>query len=148
MPGDAKYEGIIATYFTDLNRDIKPAAFVTPSSAAEVAEVVKTLKATTGPSTVTITGAGQQATPGVSTVRDGLVIHLQNLRCVELKENKIIVPVAAGDKLGKVYELVQAKVLAVVGNRHSSDGIGGDTVQSESFVSAKQLVLSNPWPAL
>lgn len=43
--------------------------------------------------------------------------------------------------MGKVYENVTALGLGVVGNRHSSGGIGGDAVQ-EFKVSANALLES------
>ncbi|KAI0890678.1 uncharacterized protein GGS22DRAFT_184027 [Annulohypoxylon maeteangense] len=43
-----------------------------------------------------ICGAGQQATPGVANVRDGLTIHLGNLRGITLNSEKRIVSIAAG----------------------------------------------------
>lgn len=56
-----------------------------------------------------IDGSGQQATPGVANVRDGLTIHLQNLRGIELKAKKTIVLVAAGEQMGQVSMILWAQ---------------------------------------
>ncbi|RYP26836.1 hypothetical protein DL768_011554 [Monosporascus sp. mg162] len=130
LPGSEEYDEITKSYFSELERELKPACFLTPSSVSQVADIVKAIKPFAGRSTVAICGSGQQATPGVANVRHGLTIHLRNLRGIEIDADKKIVSVAAGERMGKVYETVMAAGLGVVGNRHSSGGIGGDAVQA------------------
>ncbi|ROV87431.1 hypothetical protein VSDG_09840 [Cytospora chrysosperma] len=129
LPESEEYNEIIESYFTELERELKPACFLTPGSALQVAEIVKALKPFADGLKFITCGSGQQATPGIANVRDGLTIHLRNLKGVELDTNKKIVSVAAGEQLGKVYDTVMAAGFGVVGNRHSSGGIGGDAVQ-------------------
>lgn len=131
LPGSEEYDKILESYFSELERELKPACFLTPSSASQVADIVEAIKPFAGPSSVAICGSGQQATPAVANVRDGLTIHLRNLRGVELDTEKKVVSVAAGEQMGQVYETVMAAGLGVVGNRHSSGGIGGDAVQGD-----------------
>ncbi|KAI0006958.1 FAD-binding domain-containing protein [Xylariaceae sp. FL0662B] len=129
LPGSEEYDEITKSYFSALERELKPACFLTPSSPSQVADIVKAIKPFAGRSTVAVCGSGQQTTPGLANVRDGLTIHLRKLRGVELNAEKKIVSVAAGEQMGKVYEVVTAAGFGVTGNRHSSGGIGGDALQ-------------------
>lgn len=134
LPGSEQYDEITESYFSELERELKPSCFLVPSSASEVSQILKTLRPFAEGIKFAVCGSGQQATPGVANVKDGITIHLQNLRGVELNTGKKTVSVAAGERWGKVYETVMAAGLGVVGNRHSSGGIGGDVVQGELFL--------------
>jgi FAD/FMN-containing dehydrogenase len=135
LPDTQAYDKIISSYFTELERELRPACFLVPKSTDEVAAIVKGVKSLTGGLYIAICGAGQQATPEVANVHNGLTIHLRNLRGVEVDVEKTVVSIAAGEQMGKVYEKVMAVGFGVVGNRHSSGGIGGDAVQGKCRVS-------------
>ncbi|KAM0817922.1 putative FAD-binding PCMH-type domain-containing protein [Seiridium cardinale] len=109
--GTEKYDEIINSYFSEVERELKPRA-----SRYQGLQLA-------------ICGSGQQATPSVANVHNGLTIHLRNLRGIELDRERRIVSIAAGEQVGKVYELVMGAGYGVAGNRHSSGGIGGDAVQ-------------------
>ncbi|KAI1503598.1 FAD-binding domain-containing protein [Biscogniauxia marginata] len=115
LPENGEYDEIIKSYFSELERELKPACFLTPSSASQVADVVKAIKPFAGRSMIAICGSGQQATPAVANVRDGITIHLRNLRGIEIDAEKKVVSVAAGEQMGKVYQKVMAAGLGVVG---------------------------------
>ena len=129
QPGTQLYEEITASYFSGLERDQRPACFFTPHSSAQVSEVVKAIKPFSDGLKVAICGSGQQATPAVANVRDGITIHLRNLRGVDVDKKNGVVSIAAGEQMGNVYEKLVSLGLGCVGNRHSSGGIGGDAVQ-------------------
>jgi FAD/FMN-containing dehydrogenase len=131
LPDTQAYNEIISSYFTELERELKPACFLTPKSAQEVAATIKSVKPFVEDLKIAICGAGQQATPGVANVHDGLTIHLRNILGVEVDTQKKLVSVGAGEKMGHVYEKLTAQGFGVAGNRHSSGGIGGDAVQGE-----------------
>lgn len=134
-PDSGVYDEITKSYFSELERELKPAYFLTPNSAQQVSEILKAVKPFAGDLQIAICGAGQQATPGVANVRDGLTIHLRGLKGVEVDTDNKVVSVAAGEKMGNVYEKLVSLGLGVAGNRHSSGGIGGDAVQGEFFTS-------------
>ncbi|PSN73621.1 FAD-binding domain-containing protein [Corynespora cassiicola Philippines] len=129
-PEDQIYDDITKSYFTGLNRDLKPAAYLVPSLATQVADIVKAIKPFAQNLKIAVAGAGQQATPKVSNVSDGLTIHLRKLLGVEVDKEKKTVSVAAGEKWGNVYDKVMALGFGVVGQRHSTGGIGGDAIQA------------------
>jgi UDP-N-acetylenolpyruvoylglucosamine reductase len=131
FPETQAYDEITNSYFTELERELRPTCFLVPHSPKEVAAIVKRVKPFADGLKIAICGAGQQATPEVANVRDGLTLHLRNLRGIETDAEKRVVSVASGEKMGNVYEKVMAAGFGVVGNRHSSGGIGGDAVQGE-----------------
>jgi len=132
LPETIKYDEITYNYFSELERELRPACYLTPSSAEQVSDVVKAIKPFANGSRVAIAGAGQQATPGVSNVRDGLTVHLRNLKGIEIDTEKQVVSIAAGETMGDVYEKLVELGLGVQGNRHSRGGIGGDALQGKS----------------
>lgn len=125
------YNEITESYFSELERELEPEYFVLPQSAQQVSQVLKACRPFAGDLRIAICGAGQQCTPGVANVRDGLTIHLRNLKGVQVDEGTKIVSVAAGEKMGSVYEKLVGLGLGVAGNRHSSGGIGGDALQGK-----------------
>ncbi|PSR88506.1 hypothetical protein BD289DRAFT_460456 [Coniella lustricola] len=129
LPGSQQYNEVLGSYFTELERDLRPSAFLLPRTATQVSEIVKILKPFGDGLRIAISGAGQQSTPGVANTQNGITIHLRNLQGIRLDADNGVVSVAAGEQMGKVYDTVGAQGLAVVGNRHSSAGIGGDAVQ-------------------
>jgi FAD/FMN-containing dehydrogenase len=136
-PGSQLYEEITASYFSELERELRPAYFLTPDSVEQVADIVKAIRPFADGLKVAICGSGQQATPSVANVRDGITIHLRNLRGVEIDKEKGVVSIAAGEQMGKVYEKLVPLGLGCMGNRHSSGGIGGDAVQGKFLNVAK-----------
>jgi FAD/FMN-containing dehydrogenase len=129
LPGCEEYDEITKSYFSELERELKPASYLTPRSASQTADLVKAIKPFSDRGSVAICGSRQQATPGVANVQDGLTIHLRNLRGVNIDSENKLVRVAAGEKMGNVYEQLVAAGLGVTGNRHSTGGIGGDALQ-------------------
>lgn len=128
-PRSETYDEITKSYFSELERELKPAYFLTPNSAQQVSQILKACKPFAGDLQIAICGAGQQVTPGVANIRDGLTIHLRGLKGVEVDADNKVVSVAAGEKMGNVYEKLVRLGLGIAGNRHSSGGIGGDAVQ-------------------
>lgn len=145
LPGSDEYEKLAGSYFTELERELKPACFMTPGSASQVADILRAIKPFTKPSTLAICGAGQQATPGVANVGDGITIHLRKLRGIQINKEKETVSVGAGELMGDVYGAVTAAGLGVVGNRHSSGGVGGDAIQGglSYFAYARGFICDN-----
>ena len=132
LPSDSAYDELTGSYFSELERELRPAAYLTPTSAQGVSKIVKTLRPFQKYVRIAVCGSGQQATPAVANVRDGLTIHLRGLRGIEIDSERKTISVAAGENMGTVYEKAVASGLGVSGNRHSSGGIGGDAVQGES----------------
>lgn len=131
-PGSDAYKEITKSYFSEVERELEPACYLAPRSSEEVSDIVQVLGQHMGNLKIAICGAGQQATPGVANVRDGLTIHLSELLGVRIDLEKKIISVAAGERMGNVYNTLISQGLGVAGNRHSSGGIGGDAIQGQS----------------
>ncbi len=131
LPGSNTYDELSWSYFSELERELRPACFVTPNSTAQVACIVKALRPFANDIKIAICGAGQQSTAAVANVRDGITIHLRGLKGIKVDEEKSIVSIAAGEQMGRVYDETTALGLAVAGNRHPTAGIGGDALQGE-----------------
>ncbi|XXG98487.1 hypothetical protein Hte_004811 [Hypoxylon texense] len=148
LPGSQQYEEIVKSYFTELERELEPACFLTPTSASQVAEIVKVIKPLQLVSAIGICGSGQQATPAVANVRGGLTIHLRNLRGVEIDLEKKVVSVAAGEQMGKVYEEVAAAGLGVVGGlsyfSYARGFVCDNVVNYEVVLASGEIVNANP----
>jgi FAD/FMN-containing dehydrogenase len=123
------YDEILKSYFLEVKRELKPAYFIILRSAQQVSQVLRVCKSFASNLQIAICGASQQPTPGVANIRDRLTIHLRNLKGVQVDEEKKIVFVAAGERMGNVYEKLVGLSLGVAGNRHSSGGVGGNAVQ-------------------
>ncbi|RYP64890.1 hypothetical protein DL769_006498 [Monosporascus sp. CRB-8-3] len=142
-----EYDEITKSYFSELERELKPACFLTPSSASRVVDIVKAIKPFALRSNVAVCGSGQQATTAVANVRDGLTIHLRNLRGVEIDAEKKVVSVAAGERMGKVYEKVMAAGLGVAGGpsyfSYARDFVCDNVVNYEIVLAGGEIVNAN-----
>lgn len=149
LPDSQAYDAITKSYYTELERELKPSCYLTPGSAKQLSEIVKAIKPFANSLRVAVCGSGQQATPAVANVQDGLTIHLQNLKGIDLNREKNLVSISAGERMGSVYEKVTAVGLGVMGNRHSSGGIGGDALQGKSQqVMKTQAIKSARWSVI
>ncbi len=131
LPGSNTYDELSRSYFSELERELRPACFVTPNSTTQVACIVKALRPFANNTKTTICGAGQQSTAAVANVRNGITIHLRGLKGIEVDKEKSFVSIAAGEQMGRVYGETTALGLAVAGNRHPTAGIGGDAFQGK-----------------
>jgi FAD/FMN-containing dehydrogenase len=131
-PQSEVYDEILKSHFSEVERELKPAYFITPRSAQQVSQVLEVCRPFAGDLQIAICGAGQQSTLRVADVRDELTVHLRNLKGIQIDKEKKIGSVAAGERMGNVYEKLISLGLGVAGNRHSSGGIGGDAVQVSS----------------
>ncbi|KAH7310807.1 hypothetical protein B0I35DRAFT_439735 [Stachybotrys elegans] len=129
LPDSEEYNEIIKSYYTELERELRPACFLTPYSPGDVADILKALKPLLDSPVVAIAGAGQQTTPGAANIQGGITIHLRNLRGIDIDEEHKTISVGAGENMGHVYEKAAAMGLGVAGNRHARGGIGGEALQ-------------------
>jgi hypothetical protein len=67
----------------------------------------------------------------VANVRDGITTYLRNIRGIVFDVTKKVVSIAAGKRMGHLYEALTALGFGIAGNRHSSGGIGGEALQSD-----------------
>ncbi len=135
LPRTEEYNRLIGSYNTELERELRPACFLRPSSATQLGSILEAINTLAPPSTVAICGLGRQTTPGVANVHGGLTIHLGNLQGIKVDTERKIVSIAAGEQVGNAYRELVEKGYAVVANRRSHGGIGGDALQGEPLTS-------------
>ncbi|KAJ3567881.1 hypothetical protein NPX13_g6614 [Xylaria arbuscula] len=113
----------------------------------ELEQILKAIKPFAKPRSLSICGAGRQATPGVADVGDGITIHLRKLRRIHVDKEKRIVSVGAGELMGVVNKKAAAAGLGVVGGLAYfaySQGFVCDNVASyEVLLAEGQMVNAN-----
>jgi FAD/FMN-containing dehydrogenase len=81
-PESEAYDKITKSYFSEVEHELRPAYFITPRSTQQASQILNACKPFANNLQIAICGGGQQCTPGVANVRDGLTIHLGNLKGV------------------------------------------------------------------
>lgn len=130
LPGSNAYTSSNESYFSALANEVAPACIVQPTSAVEVAEVIKTLKSTlSGPDgtapLAAIRGAGHMTYPGSANVQGGVTIDMRGLKGVRISDDKKSVSIAAGENWGEVYRALEPEGLTAAGARVPTVGATG-----------------------
>ncbi|KAK8066270.1 hypothetical protein PG997_013017 [Apiospora hydei] len=60
LPESQDYDELTSSYFSELERELRPACFLTPRSAQEVADILKAIQPFAGPSEVAICGSASR----------------------------------------------------------------------------------------
>ncbi|KAI9367782.1 hypothetical protein BJX61DRAFT_276000 [Aspergillus egyptiacus] len=119
MPGEDGYAASITRW--SRAAEVKSAVVVKPTCADEVAAAVKFAAAYQVP--LTVCGGGH-STSGASS-SEGMVIHLGNMRKVEVDEPRMTVSFEGGCLWGDVDSALEAHGLATVGGAVNHTGVGG-----------------------
>ncbi|ESZ90177.1 hypothetical protein SBOR_9430 [Sclerotinia borealis F-4128] len=131
-PDSDVYDASLKSYFTLQESQLKPSFIITPTSAQDVPQVLKSLRAInseTGIATkVAVRGGGHSPFAGSSNIDNGITIDLRNIDAVEVNESKDIVSVGGGAMWGQVYDKLDAMGLSVVGGHVYDVGVGGFTL--------------------
>ncbi|KAI8965117.1 hypothetical protein F5Y11DRAFT_36641 [Daldinia sp. FL1419] len=98
------------------------ACFVRPKDAKEVAEVFRIVKKTDAK--FAVRSGGHNFNPGFSSVYNGILIDLRDLKTLEIGGEGIL-RAGAGNTWGNVYAYLDEKDLSAVGGRQSDVGISG-----------------------
>ncbi|KAL4887626.1 FAD-binding domain-containing protein [Aspergillus karnatakaensis] len=136
LPATEEYDRINGSYLSALESDITPACIFRPASANDVALFIRTIQPLNAP--FAIRGAGQQPLPGCANIQDGITLDLGSLTGVQIKDGSVFI--AAGERLGPIYEILGAEELAVTGSRSAKGGIGGGGL---SFFSSREGFISD-----
>lgn len=125
--GSEEYNKLNASYLSGLESDFEPSWIFQPKSKEEVAIFLKTVKPHIDLVMFAVRGGGQQPLPGCANIQNGITVDLRLITGVDIKDN--VVQIGAGERWGKVYEVLDNKGLGVAGGRSAVGGIGGLALQ-------------------
>jgi len=132
FPGSPEYAASQNSYFAAFENELSPACIVQPTTAAEVAQVIKTVKDLSpqlDTKQIAVRSGGHTAWAGSANIAgNGLTIDLSLMESVTLDSTDNVVSIGPGSKWAKVYETLATKGLAVVGGRVGKVGVGGLTL--------------------
>ncbi|KAM0543961.1 hypothetical protein ACHAPJ_012056 [Fusarium lateritium] len=124
-------------YWSTVLRDIKPACVVTAKSASDVSSAVKILNKYPDIK-FTAKSGGHDPNPGHATVRDGVLISLNELAGTTYDRAKQVAYIKPGGEWNDVASTLGKEGVAVVGGRLGLVGVGGYLLQGGiSFLSAQ-----------
>lgn len=133
-----EYEHETQQYWSTTLRSVDPACIVQPSSAEDVAAVVKVLNKYPTVQFATRSG-GHDPNVGHATVQDGVQIVMTDLAGAKYDADKGLAYVKPGGEWNDVISDLQPSGVAVVGGRLGLVGVGGYLLQGGiSFLSAQE----------
>lgn len=123
-PGSLYYNASVSSYFFVEQRQ-SPACIVTPTTAEDVAEIVKAV----GPQAtyqLALRSGGHSPNPGFSNTDDGVTIDLRGLDQITPQETTSdVISIGTGALWIDVYNALEPLNRTVVGARDASVGVGG-----------------------
>ena len=99
-PGSEAYVSSISSYFSAFEADISPSYIEQPTSAEDVAALIRALRTALADGkkgVAAIRGGGNMAWPGSANVDGGIIIDMRGLKGVEISADKRTVSVGASD---------------------------------------------------
>ncbi|KAK5997456.1 FAD-dependent monooxygenase CTB5 [Cladobotryum mycophilum] len=124
LPDSSAYKASISSYFF-LNARESPACIVAPTTAEDVARVVKRLSSC-GKQQVAVRSGGHSPNQGFANTDSGVTLDLRGLNKITLHEPAAdVVSVGTGALWRHVYAVLDPLNRSVVGARVASVGVGG-----------------------
>lgn len=143
-PGTDEYTNLNSAYQAAQQSELKPTQIIAATSVEDVSVFLRTIApfSIAGDAPFAITGGCQQPASACNNIHDGIVLHLNGLKGIELSDG--IVKIAAGERWGAVYEKLDGTGLGVAGGRSATCGIGGLALTGGlSFFSSREGFISN-----
>lgn len=125
-PGSESYAQQQSAYWSSQQAETQPACRVQPQDAKGIAATLVTTTFFRCP--FAVKSGGHAAFAGASSIQGGVTIDLNNLRTLEVSQDKATTYVGAGNRWGDVYRALSPSNLAVIGGRNADIGVGGLTL--------------------
>ena len=129
-PSDATYSASVHSYWFQEAR-LSPRCIVSPTSASDVALIVKTLvrkgASKSNSSSFAIRSGGHTPFAGAANIENGVTVDLRAMNVVKLSEDHSVTFAGAGSIWDDIYKKLQPLNLTVVGGRVAGLGVGGLT---------------------
>lgn len=110
MPGEEQFETRIASYWSRTSQ-LRPWAIVQPRNAREVSTALKALVATRG-CQIAIRSGGHMASPGASSIEDGVTIDLSRLNTTTYQAENNVASLGPSARWGDVYAELEKRGLS------------------------------------
>ncbi|KAF2397828.1 FAD-binding domain-containing protein [Trichodelitschia bisporula] len=127
-PGDGPYKQENSDYYNIGLSELMPACIVRPTLTPEVAEIVKILNKFADVKFAVKSG-GHDPNAGHSSVRDGVLIALSQMKGVEYDKAKKVVYLKPGGQWSGVIKELEKDGVTIVGGRIGAVGLGGYLMQ-------------------
>ncbi|KAJ8069917.1 hypothetical protein OCU04_000325 [Sclerotinia nivalis] len=99
-PNNNVYDASLKSYFTLQKAQLKPSFVITPTSAQDIAQALKSLRTINSDTKIAIKvavrGGGHSPFAGNANIVNGITIDLRNINDVEPNESKDIVSIGGG----------------------------------------------------
>ncbi|KAL9092032.1 MAG: hypothetical protein Q9159_001030 [Coniocarpon cinnabarinum] len=140
--GSSSYADSLQQYFSIQEASLHPKCFVDPTSAQDVATIVRAISQARKQNNeiqFAVKSGGHTAWPGSANIDGGITIDLKNLNTVQVSEDQKSTSIGPGARWRDVYSKLDAMGLSVVGGRAAQVGVGGLTLGGGmSFFSPKE----------
>ncbi|KAK8039718.1 oxidoreductase [Apiospora rasikravindrae] len=128
-PGQQAFESSVASYWSVLERELRPSCVVTPSSKSDVSQSVFVLRigdeVFPGQCNFAVRSGGHTPFAGSANIQSGITIDLSKMKHVDLSTDRTSVTIGPGNRWGDVYSVLDAQGLSTSGGRVASVGVGG-----------------------
>ncbi|PVH97244.1 FAD-binding domain-containing protein [Periconia macrospinosa] len=137
FPGDLGYTSETLKYWSVALRELRPVCIVMPTSASQVSAAVKILNQYPDVNFAVKSG-GHDPNPGHSSIQDGVLIALREIRGTAYDAEKRLAFVKPGGEWNDVISVLDPMGVTLVGGRLGIVGIAGYLLQGGiSFLSAQ-----------
>jgi hypothetical protein len=123
FPGSFSFTQSLQSFFSLQEQDLIPSCIVFPSSARDVADIVKVMKDTRGQ--FAIRSGGHSMNAGAANIHNGVTVDLKDLNTVTVSSDRNSVQIGPGARWIDVFRKLDPLGLMVTGGRAASIGVGG-----------------------
>ena len=122
LPHDEEYKERQDSFWSSYSKS-EPACILRPTSATEVATIIKTMKA--AGQQFAVRSGGHTQWEGANNIQDGVTVDLQFLNNIKLDEASESVDIGPGARWKEVYDVLKKTGRVVAGGRNGKVGVGG-----------------------
>lgn len=129
------YQSIASALWTQQEQVLKPACFVQPSKAEDVAKAIEVLRDFNRPKSnshgaytgcqFAIKSGGHTPFPGAANIDQGVTIDLSKLNTIKINSGPKSASIGTGNRWSNVYSILEVAGYTVPGGRDSNVGVGG-----------------------
>ncbi|KAI4909887.1 uncharacterized protein J4E92_010503 [Alternaria infectoria] len=123
---EAGYSAFTSSFWSGISAEVRPYCIFKPSSSAAVSVVVLLSRLSKCP--FAVKSGGHSAFAGAATIEGGITVSFENMKGIELSDDKNTVAVQPGNTWGNVLTALSTTGVTVVSGRIGDIGVGGLTL--------------------